>query len=439
MVAVAAASALTVFYGPGAYGSGVADIVATLNGVNLPGVLTFPTFLTKTLASTLAVIGGLCVGKEGPLAHIGANIGVAVAYLPLPYYQHLRNDKSKRHLIAAGASAGIAAAFGAPVGGALLTYELSRPATFWTFKTTWKVFMACATSVMALALCQDLMLYGEVRNVSASTLNFVYGDQLTNATIKTIPACLVNGLICGVLGAVFVKLNFKLAAYRRRYLNNPWLRVAEAIFFSLLTTSSFFWLPKFFRADCVERSAVNDFNKDLIVRYNCPEGKYNPFATLFFSTEGDALRSILSNFETDGGIGGNLMHFRIFACTWYALTTMSYGVWVPAGLFVPAIVIGSSIGAVMEMTYQKVFEYKLETPQDYLIAEVPILVSAAAMLTAQFRITFSLVVIMMETTASIHIFAPMMFGCIVASQVADRISPSFYEKTMATKKVQFLP
>ena len=46
---------------------------------------------------------------------------------------------------------------------------------------------------------------------------------------------------------------------------------------------------------------------------------------------------------------------------------------------------------------------------------------------------------MMETTASIHIFAPMMFGCIVASQVADRISPSFYEKTMATKKVQFLP
>ena len=86
MVAVAAASALTIFYGPGAYGSGIADILATLNGVNLPRVLTFPTFLTKTVSSTLAVIGGLCIGKEGPLAQIGANIGVVVAYLPLPYY-----------------------------------------------------------------------------------------------------------------------------------------------------------------------------------------------------------------------------------------------------------------------------------------------------------------------------------------------------------------
>ena len=74
-----------------------------------------------------------------------------------------------------------------------------------------------------------------------------------------------------------------------------------------------------------------------------------------------------------------------------------------------------------------------------MIAEVPILVSAAAMLTAQFRITFSLVVIMMETTSSIHIFAPMMFGCIVSSKIADMIAPSFYEKTIAMKRVQIIP
>jgi len=72
-------------------------------------------------------------------------------------------------------------------------------------------------------------------------------------------------------------------------------------------------------------------------------------------------------------------------------------------------------------------------------AEVPILVSAAAMLTSQFRITFSLVVIMMETTSSIHIFAPMMFGCIIASKVADQISPSFYEKNIAMKKLNIIP
>ena len=153
LLCVILASCMTIFYGPGAYGSGISDIVAYLNGVNVPRVFSFETMFTKITAIILAVAGGLCVGKEGPLAHIGANIGVVTAYLPLPHYVHLRNDKSKRHLIAAGTSAGIAAAFGAPVGGALFTYELSKPTTFWTFTVTWKVFMACATSVFTLAIC----------------------------------------------------------------------------------------------------------------------------------------------------------------------------------------------------------------------------------------------------------------------------------------------
>jgi H+/Cl- antiporter ClcA len=41
----------------------------------------FKPLLTKYLKVVLAVAGGLAVGKEGPLAHIGANIGVAFVYL----------------------------------------------------------------------------------------------------------------------------------------------------------------------------------------------------------------------------------------------------------------------------------------------------------------------------------------------------------------------
>ena len=125
----------------------------------------------------------------------------------------------------------------------------------------------------------------------------------------------------------------------------------------------------------------------------------------------------------------------IFLCTWYILTIITYGVWVPAGLFVPGIVIGVSVGSVMQLLYQKYYDFELVTHDDYVLAEVPILVSAAAMLTAQFRITFSLVVIMMETTSSIHIFAPMMFGCIVSSKIADLISPSFYVKVLNMKSI----
>ena len=36
-------------------------------------------------------------------------------------------------MIAAGAACGISVAFGAPIGGALFAYEISKPNTFWTF------------------------------------------------------------------------------------------------------------------------------------------------------------------------------------------------------------------------------------------------------------------------------------------------------------------
>ena len=36
----------------------------------------------KTVGVVLAVVGSLCVGKEGPLAHIGAVCAVVIIYLP---------------------------------------------------------------------------------------------------------------------------------------------------------------------------------------------------------------------------------------------------------------------------------------------------------------------------------------------------------------------
>lgn len=74
-------STMTTFWGPGANGSGVAEIIGYVNGVNYPNTISIPTFITKIFGVVLAVAGTLCVGKEGPLAHIGANWGALVIYL----------------------------------------------------------------------------------------------------------------------------------------------------------------------------------------------------------------------------------------------------------------------------------------------------------------------------------------------------------------------
>jgi H+/Cl- antiporter ClcA len=113
---------MTCYYGPGANGSGIAELIGYLNGINYPDFISLPTFLTKVIGVTFAVAGKLCVGKEGPLAHIGAICGAFTLYLP--GMDMFRNDEQKRVFIAAGGSAGVACAFGAPIGGALFSYEL---------------------------------------------------------------------------------------------------------------------------------------------------------------------------------------------------------------------------------------------------------------------------------------------------------------------------
>jgi H+/Cl- antiporter ClcA len=79
------AALLTVFVGPGAIGSGTTELMGYLNGVNYPNYIGLRTLFVKIFGTSLAVAAGLCVGKEGPLAHIGAIVGHSVLYLPFDF------------------------------------------------------------------------------------------------------------------------------------------------------------------------------------------------------------------------------------------------------------------------------------------------------------------------------------------------------------------
>jgi CIC family chloride channel protein len=72
----------------------------------------------KALGAALSLGCGASVGREGPIAQIGGAIGSAVAQL-----RRLPADRAKV-LVAAGAGAGIATTFNAPVGGVLFAQEI---------------------------------------------------------------------------------------------------------------------------------------------------------------------------------------------------------------------------------------------------------------------------------------------------------------------------
>ena len=337
------ASLMTVYWGPGANGSGVAELIGYLNGINYPNVIGFETFVTKVIGVVLAVVGGLCVGKEGPLAHIGANIGCAVCYMPFPRFAWFKNDTYKRNLIAAGTSAGVSAAFGAPVGGALFAFEISKPNIFWKFSVIWKVFLSCALSVFSLTVVSSLMKGEDIKAINGSVLKFGI-DNISPATLEVLPGSFVVGAITGLLGGVFVLVNSNLGLIRKKYINSNWKKLTEACAFSVMTTSVFYWSAKMFN-DC-ELSSEAFNSEDILVQYNCPAGYYSPLATMFMNTEGDAIRSIISGFEEVGGVHSYSWNLCYFAFAWYFWTVVTYGVWVPAGLFLPGIIIGCAVGGV---------------------------------------------------------------------------------------------
>lgn len=103
-------------YAREAKGHGVPEImesVAIRGGRIRPQVA-----VVKSLASALCIGSGGSVGREGPIAQIGAALGSTIGQV-----LHL-SDERIRNLVACGAAGGIAATFNAPIAGSLFALEV---------------------------------------------------------------------------------------------------------------------------------------------------------------------------------------------------------------------------------------------------------------------------------------------------------------------------
>jgi len=99
-----------------AKGHGVPEVMEAIslrNGIIRPRVV-----LAKLMASAVYIASGGSVGREGPVIQIGSAIGSTVGQV------FKVNPKRMRTFVACGAASGIAAAFNAPVAGALFAVEV---------------------------------------------------------------------------------------------------------------------------------------------------------------------------------------------------------------------------------------------------------------------------------------------------------------------------
>ena len=160
-------------------GSGIPQVEAELLGYIRPRW--WRVILGKIAAGFLCIVGGLSLGREGPSIQLGGMAGKGVS-------RWLKRFRLEEHfLITCGASAGLSAAFNAPLAGVMFALEEIH-----------KNFSAMVLlSCMAASLIADYISNGIFGMEPVFSLQF-FGMLPLHGYADIV----ILGVLCGVLGAV---------------------------------------------------------------------------------------------------------------------------------------------------------------------------------------------------------------------------------------------
>eukprot|EP01029_Cantina_marsupialis_P013004 TRINITY_DN28836_c0_g1_i1.p1 TRINITY_DN28836_c0_g1~~TRINITY_DN28836_c0_g1_i1.p1 ORF type:complete len:895 (+),score=278.33 TRINITY_DN28836_c0_g1_i1:62-2746(+) len=431
------ASSLVCFIEPVAIGSGISEIKTLLNGVRLPRVVRIKTLICKAVGVLFSVAGGLPVGKEGPMIHSGAIIaagmsqgkstalGFDVSCLKL---KEFRNDKEKRDFIVCGAAAGVAAAFGSPVGGVM--FALEEGASFWYQSLTWQALFCAMVSTQTLNIILSAT-EGKWGKLSTPGM-FTFGDfdsvnQHQSYSIYELFFFILVGVGGGLFGALYNHWNMLLTKFRGKYLNKPWKKWAEAALIAASVATLSFAVPYFFGRclPMVEQKSTDGESEQHFQRFFCDVGEYDELASIFWTPGEHAIKNI---FHLPRVPGFSLVALALFFVPFYLLSCWTYGVAVPSGLFVPSLLAGSAYGRIIGQVLNHFLPGAVVDPGTYA------LIGAASVLGGMARMTISLAVILLESTGDYRFGLPLVITLMVARLTGNLFNEGLYDIHIHLKK-----
>eukprot|EP00250_Pteridium_aquilinum_P011550 c20146_g1_i1 orf=525-2813(-) len=433
-------------YAPAAAGSGIPEIKGYLNGIDTPGILLFRTLVGKIFGSIGSVGGGLALGKEGPLVHTGACIASLVGqggstkhYVNWRWLRVFKNDRDRRDLVTCGCAAGVSAAFRAPVGGVL--FALEEVTSWWRSQLLWRVFFTSAVVAVVVRSAMGWCTHGNCGHFGSGGFIIwdVSGGQEDYSFYELLPMAMV-GVIGGLLGALFNQLTLYLSSWRRNSLHKKGNRVKiiEACLVSLLTSVLSFGLPLLTKCTpCPDAEKYPDIicprpegTYGNYVNFHCSnQNEYNDLATIFFNTQDDAIRNLFSTKTLHEYSASSLL---TFLAMFFSLAVITFGTAVPAGQFVPGIMIGSTYGRLVGMFVVNVYK-KLDIDEGTYA-----LLGAASFLGGSMRMTVSLCVIMVEITNNLKLLPLIMLVLLISKAVGDVFNAGFYEEQAHMKGIPLL-
>lgn len=190
-------------------GSGIPQVEGEIDGVLEQNWLRV--LLAKFVGGCLCLLGGLSLGREGPSIQLGAMTGKGVSQMLR------RNKEEERYMMTCGASAGLAAAFHAPLAGVMFALEEIHK----------KFSMAVLLSAMTASVTSDFVA---TRFLGLDPVfQFELAEPLPQ---KYYVWLLVLGIITGVAGVIY---NWVMLKAQELYQKPKWLTTTGRMLIAFLT------------------------------------------------------------------------------------------------------------------------------------------------------------------------------------------------------------
>ena len=344
-------TALVVLLRPSAAGSGMPELIGFLNGTMVRHIFNIKTYAVKFVSCALAVGAGMPVGPEGPMIHLGSLVGAGLSQfqsktlgIKLPFFERFRNSEDRRNFISAGAAAGIASAFGAPVGG--LLFAMEEVSSFWSMSLSWQVLFCSMTSTFTTDLFNSAFTgfsytgdFGQFK--TDKYILFQIDSQIDLNILGIIPSVIL-GVIGGLLGSLFIFMNLKFARLRLRLrsqimgsMQQKLARMSEPLMVMLISCTISILVPWAFPCE-----PLGSLPLDKVENFTCKEQEFSPAATLFFINGETTIQRLFSrDTHTEFGYRELFTYLAIY----FVLACWASGTQVSCGLVVPMVNLQNSV------------------------------------------------------------------------------------------------
>ncbi|POR32156.1 H(+)/Cl(-) exchange transporter 3 [Tolypocladium paradoxum] len=397
-----------------AAGSGVAEVRVILSGFVLHGFLGLKTLVIKMVSLILSVSSGLSLGKEGPYVHMAACVGNIACRL---FSKYDRNDAKRREVLSAAAAAGVAVAFGAPLGGVL--FGLEEVAYFFPAKTLFRTFFCCIIAALSLKFLNPYGTHKIVMFQVRYLVDWEYFELLGFISV---------GILGGALGALFIKASKYWAHSFRRITLIKAYPILEVFLVAVTTGLMSYW--------------------NALTKLPVAKLLLNLASPCDDSTDGNGDELGLCPKSVNDIPPIILTLFIAFLIKGF-LTIITFGIKVPAGIYIPSMVVGGLMGRiighlvqwlVLAVPHWPIFG-TCATAADGTCIQPGVygLIAAGATMCGVTRLSVTLAVILFELTGSLDYVLPFSLSVLVAKWTADAIEPnSIYDLLTNMNSYPFL-